>query len=372
MRCFFLLLVAGLVSSSAQAQTIRGCQAHHPKYIAGHVEISYSANCTGHDEPELEPVSGAADSARDLTWTVVLPADGERLVSDFDLFWFGGVLRDSHSLLNQAFVELQLYPDSVVTKCFANGGFSINFSADTYSACSPVFKVVPNNPRSHHFTETVAFNAMLEDSADPGHPLLMHAGDTITVHFFVTPEADGFHVTVEDLTTSQSGTIVFNSQSDGPLMPFFSSQEIGNSLGWGVVNDTPNSFVWEIGHSSSGKFSVCFPGQTDCDSYDASAWAGLGAPIQIQSVIFGDGSTPTDFAVVSDQGGKAEVRKTCPVYGAPFCIYPWYTLGASGYHYGIDYPDTIEDFGKANQFVQTQQCGGPFGWDTTYCSTVLK
>ena len=170
MRRLFLFFFVSLLPLSVAAQTIRGCQAHHPQYIPGHIDISYSANCTGHDEPEFEPVSSAPGSARDLIWTVVLPADGEHLVSDVDLFWFGGVVRDTHSLFNQGFVELQFYPDSIVTKCFADGRFSINFSLDTYSVCSPVFKVVPNNLRSHHFTQIVAFNTMLEDSSAPGHP----------------------------------------------------------------------------------------------------------------------------------------------------------------------------------------------------------
>jgi hypothetical protein len=60
------------------------------------------------------------------------------------------------------------------------------------------------------------------------------------------------------------------------------------------------------------------------------------------------------------------------VYGGAFCIYPWYTLGKSGFHYGVDFPDTIKDFGQANQFSQTPLCGGPFGADSTYCATVLK
>jgi hypothetical protein len=77
--------------------------------------------------------------------------------------------------------------------------------------------------------------------------------------------------------------------------------------------------------------------------------------------------------VVSDQGGKAEVAKTCPVYGGPFCIYPWYTLGTSGFHYGVDYADNRKDFGQAGQFPQARQCGGPFGANTTYCAnTIIK
>lgn len=123
------------------------------------------------------------------------------------------------SLFNQAFVELQFYPDSTVSRCFADGSFSVNFTPNTYTACSPVFKIVPNNTSAQGFTESAAFNAMLEDSANPGSPLIMRAGDTITVHYYVTPAADGFHITVTDLNTTHSGTIILNSPSDGPLMP---------------------------------------------------------------------------------------------------------------------------------------------------------
>lgn len=88
---------------------------------------------------------------------------------------------------------------------------------------------------------------------------------------------------------------------------------------------------------------------------------------------FGDGSAPTSWAVVSDQGGKAEVAKTCSVYGGPFCIYPWYTLGTNGFHYGVDYPDNRKDFGQADQFPQARLCGGPFGTNSTYCAnTIVK
>ncbi|HET6933665.1 MAG TPA: hypothetical protein VFI72_02425 [Candidatus Angelobacter sp.] len=372
-----LLIFAALLTFTglAQAQTTIDCLAHHPQYIPGQIEVSYSQGCTGHDEPEIMPVSSRPGSATDLTWTAVLPAGGRSAVSDVGpTFWFGGTVNDPKSLFNQAFVELQFYPDSLVAKCFADGSFSVNFAADTYTACSPVFKLVPNNTSAHSFTETTAFNAMLEDSTTPGSPLVMHAGDTITVHYFVTPEADGFHITVTDLTTGHSGTIVLNSTSDGPLMPAFNTQQIGNSLGWGLVNDAPNSFVWEIGHASifTGGDAFCTPGQTNCDSYNADSWAGFASPVQILGVTFGDGSSAKTFAAVSDQGGKAEVAQTCATYGGPFCIYPWYTLGKTGYHYGVDYPDTLKDFGQANQFTQTEQCGGPFGPNSTFCSTILK
>jgi hypothetical protein len=85
-----------------------------------------------------------------------------------------------------------------------------------------------------------------------------------------------------------------------------------------------------------------------------------------------------------DQQGKTsvwgkEVRLALVVRGwsirsgaaGPFCIYPWFTRGSSGFHYGVDYPDTINDYGQADQFTQTTACPGPFGASTTYCSTLL-
>lgn len=362
-----------LSALSAHAQTVTACLAHHFKYIEGVFEVTYEKGCTGHDEPELDPVSSAAGSARDLTWNVVLPTDGTTLVSAVGpTFWFGGTVTDPKSLFNQSFVELQFYPDSLVKNCFPNGAFSVNFSPNTYTACSPVFRLT--SVGQGKFKETTAFNAMLTDASDDKNPLVMHAGDSVSVHFFTTAAQDGFHITVTDQTTGRSGTIVLNSASSGPLMPAFDTQQIGNALGWGLVFDTPNAFVWEIGHESvfTGGGAQCTPGQTTCDSYNAASWAGF-SPIQITSVTFGDGSSPQSYAAVSDQGGKAEVALTCTTYGGPFCIYPWYTLSTSGaFHYGVDYPDTKKDFGQANQFQQTLQCGGPFGADSTFCATILK
>lgn len=76
------------------------------------------------------------------------------------------------------------------------------------------------------------------------------------------PNPTGWNVTVTDVTTGHSGTIVLNSKY-GPLLPLFSTQQIGNALSWGLVDDTPNAFVWEIGHTSNfstpaGK--LCDPG----------------------------------------------------------------------------------------------------------------
>lgn len=364
--------VAG-VADSAQGS---GCIAHHPNYIDNTLEVDYTPGCSGHDEPELDPVSSAPGSARDLTWTAVLPRNGTfGADATGPTFWFGGTVTDPNSLFGQAFYELQFYPNAMTTNCTPGGGFVVKNVPDVYTACSPVWSVVTSG-KPGIFHEPAAFNAMLTDGSGPSNPLVMHSGDTITVHCYVTPAADGFHLTVTDLNTGGTGTIVLNSKSDGPLMPAFDRQTIGSALGWGLVNDTPNSFVWEIGHTSpftNPGSAFCLPGATNCYSYDHDAWAGT-SPVQIKSVTFAGGTTAKSWAAVSDFGGKAEVNQYCGAvnYGKPFCIYPWYSLASNGaYNYGVDYPATIKDFGQADQFAQTLQCGGPFGANTTYCDTIL-
>ena len=365
--------VCSLAAMPARADSA-ACIAHHPRYVDGSFEVEYLSGCSGHDEPELMPVSAAKHSGRELTWTVVLPADGTVPVSATGpTFWFGGTVTDPNSAFGQAFVELQFYPDALVTNCTPHGGFVVKYSPNTYTVCSPVWMLTAQGTPGK-FHETAAFNAMLTDDSSPNNPLVMHAGDTVTIHWYTTQAQDGYHVTVTDLTTGGSGTIVLNSKSDGPLMPAYEVQAIGNSLGWGLVDDAPNSFVWEIGHTSpftSPASAFCVPGEVGCESYNAAAWAGT-SPIQIVSVTFGDGSSANKWGVVSDFGGKAEVDQYCSTYGGPYCIYPWFTLGATAYHYGVDFPDTVKDYGQADQFQQSTQCGGPFGPNSTYCSTILK
>lgn len=369
------VIAFGLMVPSASAgrpsEGASQCIAHPTNSVPGVFESYYVGGCSGHDEPELDPISNSPGSARDLTWTVILPADGTAPVSAVGpTFWFGGTVNDSHSLFGQAFVELQFYPDAIVTGCTPHGGFILRQVANDYSVCSPVWKLTQTGHKGV-FHETAAFNTMLTNSSQTTEPLVMHAGDAITVHWYVTPAADGFHVTVHDVSRGTSGTIVLDSPQDGPLMPAYTTQTVGHSLAWGVVNDAPNSFVWEIGHASdfgSPKGEFCLPGQSECPSYNAASWAAT-IPLTIVSVTFGDGSSATHWAVVSDFGGKAEIAASCPTYGGPWCIYPWFTLGSTGLHYGVDFPGTLHDFGKANQFRQQPTCGGPFGANSTYCMT---
>jgi len=374
----FLLAGAHPAGASGSGTSGAGdCIAHHPNYIEGVFEVHYSAGCSGHDEPELDPLSNNAGSARDLTWKVVLPSNGSTNVDAVGpAFWFGGTVTDPNSLFGQGFVELQFYPNALVSNCTPNGGFVVKNVPGDYTVCSPVWTLTQTGTPGI-FHEPAGFNARLnDDTAGGANPLVMKAGDTITVHWFTTAAKDGFHVTVSDLTTGHAGTIVLNPKKDGPMMPAFDTQALGNSLGWGIVDDAPNSFVWEIGHTSdftSPAAQFCLPGNAICQSYNAPGWAGM-LPIQIQSVTFGDGSTADHWAVVSDFGGKAEINQNCGAasYGSPFCIYPWFTLGTSGFHYGVDYPDNVNDFGQADQFQQTTACPGPFGPDSTYCSNQIQ
>jgi hypothetical protein len=363
------LFAGGAGASSTMSQST--CIAHHSQEY-----VWYTQSCTGHDEPELDPLSTKAGSARDLTWTIVLPSNGAVQVDSVGpTFWIGGTVTDPDSLFGQAFLELQFYPNSLTTGCTAGGGYNVTYAPNVYTACSPVWQV-----SKHGNAESAAFNAMLTDSATGG-PLVMHAGDTVTDHQYVTPAADGMHITVSDLTTGHSGTIVLNSQKHGPLMPAYSVQKLGNALGWGLVNDAPNSLVWEIGHTGNyttpaGQF--CLPGSATkppCYSYDVPTWLQF-QPLQVKGVTFGDGSSASSWSAVSDYGGKAEVDQYCGAanYGSPFCSYPWYAYNGTdkAFTYGGDYYGTTKDFGQALQFTQQEKCASPADGSPQYCSTVLR
>jgi hypothetical protein len=378
-----ILLLALVAPASVQAAGKQGdgCVGRHPAYVEDVFEPSYSAGCSGHDEPELNPLSNLPGSARNVTWSFRLPANGSRFPVDAvgPTFWFGGPVTDPNSLFGQAFQELQFYPNAVVRNCTPNGGFVVAQVPGAYTVCSPVWSIHTTGQKPVYH-EPAAFNAMLTHGGKHA-PLVMHARDVIDVHYFVTPANDGWHIRVTDRTTGQSGLIVLNSKSDGPLMPVFSKSKLGNSLAWGAVHDAPIAFVWEIGHTSpftSPGSAFCWPGEPGCFSYDAPAWANQSPPIHITGVTFADGSHPSAWAVVSDYGGKAEITdpsetgSTCSSYGGPFCIYPWFTKNTDGsFSYGVDYPTTVKDYGKANQFAQTTKCGGPFGPDSTYCARVI-
>ena len=369
-----VLMVGGAGASSGT--TSSACIAHRPAYIEGVFEPSYTAGCSGHDEPELDPISAAPGSATNITWRFVLPTDGAVPVSAVGpTFWFGGTVTDPNpkDFFGEGFLEVQFYPDGILTNCTPNGGFVLTHVPNAYTVCTPVWSIrtTGHKPVYH---EPAEFNAMLTTGAKHA-PLVMHAGDTIDLHFHLGNAGEGWHVDVTDEATNQSGTVVLNSAA-GPIVPVYDTNELGNSLNWGIVNDTPNAFVWEIGHTSpytSPASKFCLPGDPICDSYNEQSWLGF-SPLKILSVGFGDKLTkPTGWAVVSDFGGNAEIDQYCGSVGGPFCTYPWFTLGKDGsLRYGADYTNTDKDFGKGNQFQQDTECGGFFGPDSTYCATTIQ
>jgi hypothetical protein len=342
----------------------------------------YTKNCTGHDEPELDPVSSAPGSARDITWHVALPAGATYPVSSVGpTFWFGGTVHDSNpaKIGSEGFLELQIYPDSFTKACRPTGGFNVVHQPGVYTACSPVWTIAE---KRGNIIEPAAFNGMIANSAGTG-PLIMHGRDIVDIHIWAPSMSEAYREQITDESSGEtSSVLVLDSPTDGPLTPQFDTNEIGNALDWGLVWDTPMSFVYEIGHSDmygDHPNEFCVPGQAFCGSFNAADWAGQ-QPLRIFDATFGDGSHPEHWAAVSDTGGKAEVLgrswvgpTDCPDYGGPFCIYPWFSWDGEAWNYGVNYPNTVDNYGRAGQFAKRLTCpeDGVFE-GPTYCDTILR
>src|SRR6266576_1641128 len=87
--------VAPRAHAASSNQSI--CIGHYPQEY-----VWYTSSCTGHDEPEIDPLSNAPGSAEDLTWTLVLPTNVagtmKAQVGQVDAigptFWIGGTVTD--------------------------------------------------------------------------------------------------------------------------------------------------------------------------------------------------------------------------------------------------------------------------------------
>jgi hypothetical protein len=372
---------AATSSGSVGADTAAGCLAHVVGGASEDWYDYYTPGCTGHDEPELDPVSSAPHSARNLTWHVALPAGGTFPVTSVGpTFWFGGTVKDTNpsKIGGQGFLEMQFYPDSLIKRCAPNGNFNVKHEIGVYTVCSPVWTIAQ---KKNNIIEPAAFNGMLMNAGGTG-PFVMHGRDVVDIHIWAPSMNAPYREQVTDESSGETSSVLtLISPGDGPLTPAFDKNQIGNALDWGGVWDTPMSFVYEIGHSDiygdhPGEF--CLPGQTFCGSFNHDNWAGQ-QPLRIFDVTFGDGSHPQNWAVVSDTGGKAEVLGNsfvgptdCTGYGGPFCIYPWFSWDGAAYNYGVNYPNTVDNFGRANQFAQVAKCpeDGVFA-GPTYCDTII-
>ena len=372
---------AATSSGSVGADTAAGCLAHVVGGASEDWYDYYTPGCTGHDEPELDPVSSAPHSARNLTWHVALPAGGTFPVTSVGpTFWFGGTVKDTNpsKIGGEGFLEMQFYPDSLIKRCAPNGNFNVKHQVGVYTVCSPVWTIAQ---KKNNIIEPAAFNGMLMNAGGTG-PFVMHGRDVVDIHIWAPSMNAAYREQVTDESSGETSSVLtLISPGDGPLTPAFDKNEIGNALDWGGVWDTPMSFVYEIGHSDiygdhPGQF--CVPGQAFCGSFNHDNWAGL-QPLRIFDVTFGDGSHPQNWAVVSDTGGKAEVLGNsfvgptdCTGYGGPYCIYPWFSWDGAAYNYGVNYPNTVDNFGRANQFAQVAKCpeDGVFA-GPTYCDTII-
>jgi hypothetical protein len=365
----------------AQAYTTatnRHCFGLYPAQGTYGQQFYYAPGCYGHDEPQIDPISSAANTAQSITWTVVLPADsttagGRQVVDLGPTFWFGALAHDASSLNAEAFIELQFYPDSTLTSpyCGSDGSFFVTHTPNKYTACSPAWAVNPSS-----FAEYAAFNARLKDGTSV-NSLVMSAGDTVTVHFFKGTQAGTpFNVKVTDVTTGHSGTIVYTGGADGALSPAVSANTPSNFLRWGIAAGTPFSLSWEIGHPNLYTYPLapeCLPGMFNCFGYSvAQGWLQT-SPLQIKSVIFLASTQPSSWGVTDGQGGSQEDVVYCGKYNAVnTCTFPWYSLNGTDKAIvsGGSYPGTSNAYGSYTQFPTTTGCTGPYG--PIYCNHTLQ
>ena len=75
--------VVGLVRAPAAHVHASSSSSQGQALCIGHLASEYThytSSCTGHDEPEIDPLSTQPGSAQNITWTVVLPSDGSTIV----------------------------------------------------------------------------------------------------------------------------------------------------------------------------------------------------------------------------------------------------------------------------------------------------
>jgi hypothetical protein len=371
---------------------------------------SYKADCYGHDEPAIDPISSVPGSGQDVSWTLKLPTSSHHrsLLDMGPTFWVGATLSDSSSLANSVFSELQFYPDSSllpqtgtdINTAYTPDCFNVNPDPGVWSICDFSWGLY-NTPAG--FAETAAYVSVVDQSTNANAPLYLHSGDRIRVHIFNSGDSNNdAEQVITDLTTGQSGSLNMYSNSttgagssanpgvgDGPLTLPYSTNTTDNAMPWGVVDGTPFAFSWEIGHANiytHGNQGECVPGQWDCYSYDTDGGWGAIDPLQIQSVTFNVGGSniaPSSWATNDSQGGTAEDTLWCGAYNTPGthkCNFPWYTYNrhANAILFGTNYPGTppVYQYGESPaQYAQTAACPGPLTTEFDflyYCDTPLS
>ena len=174
----------GKTGSAGSGGLGSACIAHHPNYVEDVFEPLYVAGCTGHDEPELDP--GLERTPLGEEPHLAVRAAEQRRISGGrsrpDLL----VRRDRHRSeqpIRPGVPGGAVLPGRARPNCTPNGGFVVSYAPNTYTVCSPVWSIHTTGQKPVYH-EPAAFNAMLTTGARH-QPLVMHAGDTIDLHFHV-------------------------------------------------------------------------------------------------------------------------------------------------------------------------------------------
>jgi len=264
----------------------------------------------GHDEPSIRFLSNRPGSGNNVTFTERLPRDpaanptvnhpGHDVTHWFELSlapWFGMSLCDPRSYPQRnctpnsdtnaphgafpgggaAFMEMQFYPPgfspfSSAISCSSNTQWCAALNIDSLSAnaagtmnngcIEPVNFAfiqrngVPAGPPSPQTSNGATFTPN-------GQTLMMNPGDVIRTHMWDASIGGGQHafkVTINDLTTGQSGFMVASAAngfmntsmfdcSGHPFnfQPLFNTARVQNSIGWSVLLSGILT-QYEIGH----------------------------------------------------------------------------------------------------------------------------
>ncbi len=340
-------------------------------------QAAYRPGCSGHDEPAISFYSDQPGSAGNLTWNVTLPVDRSPAANQSDLYsaaWFGMTLSAPGALLDQCYLEIQLYPDfswaSPNSTVYGSwGGSAVAWQID---------------PATGYETPCFAEPLYLNGLASAGY-FNMTQGDRLQLTLSGwTGSPYGENVSIQDLSNGLSSRVNLYDRSAGqPLDPAYSTNDWSNSLEWTSGGELPVAFGFEIGHAgntaypSNSTYQGCSPGTppstpsngaVPCPSYDPGSWANDTAqPWKIHAPLFsGQPAAPAEVAFSQDLGGAGALASlsngSCAAsIGSADCSYPWfsYSCGASAFEFGAtDYPGVTTDFGKYAEYTSANTSDG--------------
>lgn len=360
----------------------RFCTGLWPSTAAGGAspQSVYASGCYGHDEPGIEFYSDLPGSGGNVTWNFSLPVDRSPTLnqsSDYVAIWLGMALNDPYAWMDQAFLELQFYPDQT---WYNPGPLAPNLTVNgAWVAASVVWQIQASTG-----AENPAFYEPMYLGGTPGPAFLnMTQGDQIVVQMTGwSTSPTGEVLAVHDLTNGQSSSVtLYNATGGYPLDPSYATNTFENGLEWTPGGEYPVSFAFETGHAANGEYPEnnsyggCSPGvrstpadpAAPCPSYDPGSWANTTLrPWKLQAPTFFNANAtdhPAQVAFTQDFGGISLESQlsggACNGQaGAAWCSYPWwsYYCGSHSFAFGAtDYTGVTSDFGKYDQFAQYLQ-----------------